>query len=303
MNPAVAALSGEGAAAPAAAPVAAPAGAPAIAPAPPPGDGGGAWYAGIANPELKTWVEAKGFKDGATAAESAWNLEKLIGFDKAGRTIVVPKEDATPEEVKAYHSKLGVPDSPDGYKLPVPEGQDPAFAKTVATWMHKNGIPPKQAEGLATEWNGFMAEQQKAADAKAVTDADTQMAATVAKWGKEADEKIALGKRAAAAYIPAETPAERQDIMNKICLAVGTDKFLEMFAAMGANMGEHQMQDAGGGNPAMGTTVAQAQAKKAALMADPAWAKRYTGAPMSSPEWKELNRLEMIIAGVQPGQQ
>jgi hypothetical protein len=86
----------------------------------------GAWYDAFENPEVKTWTAAKGFKDPAAVAESAYNLEKLIGFDKAGRTLVVPKDDATPDEMRAFHAKLGVPETPDGYKLPLPEGRPEA---------------------------------------------------------------------------------------------------------------------------------------------------------------------------------
>jgi hypothetical protein len=121
----------------------------------------GAWYDGFENAEVKTWTAAKGFKDPAAVAESAYNLEKLIGFDKAGRTLVVPKDDATPDEMRAFHAKLGVPETPDGYKLPLPETADPKLAATLQGWMHKAGVTPRAAETLTKEFVAFSAEQQR----------------------------------------------------------------------------------------------------------------------------------------------
>ncbi len=243
-------------------------------------------------------MTAKGWKDPAGLAESAFNLEKLIGHEKAGRTLVVPKDDAPPEEVKAFRAKLGVPETPEGYKLPVPEGSDPAFAQTAAKWMHEAGVPPKQAEVLATKWNEHMAtvqvEQQKAA----ATNADKEFTTLVTNWGKEADANLEMGRRAASTFIPAETPAERQKIMTALELAIGTKTMLTMFAEMGKNMGEHQVVGSNQPGNYGGMTPAQAQAKITALKQDPDWAKAYVSGDRN--KLTEMTRLQALAAGVSP---
>ncbi|HQQ71498.1 MAG TPA: hypothetical protein PLL92_14465, partial [Alicycliphilus sp.] len=80
------------------------------------GDAGGnpaPWFSSFQDAGVKSWAESKGFKDPETAVASAWNLEKLIGADRNGRTVVLPKYDKDVEGIKAFRAKLGVPDSPD----------------------------------------------------------------------------------------------------------------------------------------------------------------------------------------------
>ena len=113
----------------------------------------GEWYSAIADEGTRTWVQAKGWKDPSALAESAYNLEKLIGHEKAGRTVVIPGADAKPEEIAAYRAKIGIPANATDYKLPVPEGTSPEFASEAAKWFHETGIPPAQAQQLTEKWN------------------------------------------------------------------------------------------------------------------------------------------------------
>jgi hypothetical protein len=236
----------------------------------------GDWYSSIANEEVRTWTQAKGWKDPAALAESAWNLEKLIGHERAGRTVVVPADDAQPAEIAAFRAKMGVPEKADDYMsvIKVPEGQPDGFAKQAATWFHDAGIPPKQAGVLVEKWNAAMAEGVKAEAEQAATRADQEFGQVVASWGKEADANLELGKRAAAQFIPAKDPAERQAILGKLEGAIGTKAMLEMFANIGKNLGEHRMANPGdpGG---LGMAPAEAQAKINALKADKAWTSAY----------------------------
>jgi hypothetical protein len=262
--------------APAPAPSAAPpAGtpAPSAAPAPSPAPAGGdAWFSGIQNEEVRSWTQAKGWKDPAALAESAWNLEKLIGHERAGRTIVIPADDAPAEEIAAFRSKMGVPEKVDDYMsvIKVPEGQPDTFAREAATWFHEAGIPPKQAAILAEKWNASMAAGATQQAEQSRVQADQEFGQVVSAWGKDADANLELGKRAAAQFIPAKDAAERQAILGKLEGAIGTKAMLEMFANIGKNLGEHRMATSGdpGG---MGMAPAEAQAKINALKSDKAW--------------------------------
>ncbi len=269
--------SSEGVAAPA--PVASsPAPAPVAAPAP---AAGGEWFGGFANAEVKTWAQAKGFKDPEAVTESAYNLEKLIGFDKAGRTLVVPKDDASPEEWKAFNAKLGVPEKPGDYKLPLPADADPNLVSTIQGWMHKAGATPKMAEALTKEFVEFSV-QQKTQEEKALFDlSDKAFGETTARWGKEADANLELGKRFTAQLLPSEvtlddgTKVTRQQFLEKVFNATGaTGAMLELFAKAGRGMGEHVMHTtSGGGMPDNSPAAAQAKIKQ--LTSDPAWSNAY----------------------------
>lgn len=209
-------------------------------------------------------------------AESAWNLEKLIGHERAGRTVVIPGDDAPPEEVSAFRAKMGVPEKADDYMsvIKVPEGQPDTFAKEAANWFHEAGIPPKQAGMLAEKWNAFQAQGAQQQAEQQAQRSDQEFGQVVAAWGKEADANLELGKRAATQFIPAKDAAERQAILGKLEGAIGTKAMLEMFANIGKGLGEHKVHtngDSGG----MGMSPAEAQAKINSLKADQAWTQAY----------------------------
>jgi hypothetical protein len=279
--PAPAPAADAGAAPPAAAPVSAPAPIPAGAPAAAPAANAAQWFDSFPNPEVKTWTQAKGFKDAASVAESAYNLEKLIGHDRAGRTLVLPKDDATPAELQAFHAKLGVPETPDGYKLPLPEGFDPETGKAISSWMHKAGVPPRAADALTKEFIAFSGQQQQKIEQQLISDSDKAFADVTTRWGKDADANLELAKRFTAQMLPAEVTLDngnkvnRQQFMERVFNSTGaTAAMLELFAQAGRGLGEHRMVT--NGSSAMSdSSPAAAQAKIAALKGDQSWVKAY----------------------------
>lgn len=264
-----------------AAPAASPAAAPSAAPAAAPPASNSAWYGGFGNAEVKTWAEAKGFKDPEAVTESAYNLEKLIGFDKAGRTLVVPKDDASPEELRAFQSKLGVPEKPDGYTLPLPADADPKLLATMQGWMHEAGVPPKSATKLTESFVKFSVEQQAQQEQALVVNSDKAFADVTARWGKDADANIELGKRFAAQLLPEQVTLDsgekvgRADFLAKIFNSTGaTAAMMELFAKAGAGLGEHRLHQ-NGGNGFSVDSPAAAQARIKALQSDKAWSNAY----------------------------
>lgn len=249
-----------------------------------------AWTSAIPSADVKTWVEAKGFKDAGAVAESAYNLEKLIGFDRAGRTVVVPDDKATPEQVQEFRNKLGVPETPDGYKLPVPEGADAQFSKTAAEWMHEIGIPPKQAEALAKKWNehgvSIVKAQQEAMERQAATD----LSALRAEWGAAYDQRTEFARRAAAQFIPGDTNA-RGEILTKIETAIGTSAMLKLFSSIGSGIGEHKMVQNAESGVIGALTPAQARQRIESLKTDKAWTSAYlTGDRSKVAEMAQLHQ-------------
>ena len=99
------------------------------------------------------YVQNKGWEKPTQVLESYRNLEKLMGADRAGNTVILPKPDATPEEFGKFYDRLGRPSDAAGYKLQVPQGGDPEFAKIAGNWFHESGLTAKQGEELAGRWN------------------------------------------------------------------------------------------------------------------------------------------------------
>jgi hypothetical protein len=83
-----------------------------------------------------------GFKEPA----QAW--DKFDSLLKAeGKTIVIPDEKATPEELKAFYAKLGVPETSDGYefdKADIEAEADKMFREVMFT----SRIPKREAKAI-----------------------------------------------------------------------------------------------------------------------------------------------------------
>ena len=90
-------------------------------------------------------VHASKYKNPLDAIKSDFHKEKLLG--RKAQAVTIPNEKSSPEEVAAYRTALGVPESPDGYKLKpesLPEGMtwNDEAAKPFAAIAHKHNIPP-----------------------------------------------------------------------------------------------------------------------------------------------------------------
>lgn len=234
----------------------------------------GEWFSTIGDESVRTWVQSKGFKDSTAVAESAYNLEKLIGFDKAGRTLVVPKDDATPEERAAFYQKLGAPANADGYKVPEALAADPVV-KEFRDVALKSGMLPKQFEeavGFITAKAQTMnTERQQAAAAQS----DQDMTALKTEWGQGYDKQVEMAKRAATSFIPAKDAAERGEIMTKIEGAIGTGAMMRLFAKIGEGLGEHAAHSSGDAGNFDSLTPAQAKGRIEALKSDKEWSTAY----------------------------
>jgi hypothetical protein len=249
-----------------------------------------AWWAKIENQDVRTWAEAKQYADPVKAAEAHYNLEKLLGFEKAGRTLVVPGENATPEEIKAFQQKLGVPESADKYEIPVPAGMDDTFAKEAKGWFHEAGIPAPAAAKLAEKWNSYMEAAEQHAEQQFIAQSENDFNSWKAEQGAAATQNIELAKRAAAQFIPAKDAAERQDMISKIERAIGTANFMKFMSSVGSGLAEHKM--VGGGEGGLVLTPAQAQQRINELRSNKEWSTAYLqGDKQKLAEMENLQKL------------
>lgn len=155
------------------------------------------WVDSIKDPDpaFKEWLQNKAYPDAEHALKSYRSLEQLMGADKAGRTVLIPKDENDAEGWKAVSSKLGVPATAADYKLPVPEGMDDGFARTASSWFHEAGIPPKMARSIAEKWNTWGAEQVKAAEAQEAAESTKQMQGLEKEWGGKYGENTEMARR------------------------------------------------------------------------------------------------------------
>lgn len=242
---------------------------------------GGAWFDSFADNDLKGWVSNKGFKDPAVAMDSYRNLEKLMGADKAGRTVVLPSKWDDPNEAGAFYDKLGRPKTPDLYKLP--DGADADFGKWAQSTFHEAGLTDRQAALVMEKWGGLV-QGKTAATAEAKAAALAADRETLGKeWGAAHDAKVATAKAAAKTFgFDAPTIDKLED-------ALGYAGLMKFMAGLGEKIGEAPAVNGDGssGGPA---TPAGARSEIKTLSADAGFrAKLAAGDAEAVAKWTRLN--------------
>lgn len=241
-----------------------------------------------ADADTSGYIQTKGWQGPADAITSYRNLEKMVGADRAGRTVVLPAgDDAT--EWGGVFDKLGRPANADGYKLPVPDGADPAFAKTAAAKMHELGLSAKQGEALAAWWNEQAGTQTSVIQAAEEAALAAEHAALAKDWGTGPDAQMRreLARRAAVNLGLDEASIAA---MEKVS---GYSKTMKALAKMGDLLREHGAEGLGEMG-SFGMTPEGAKSRKSQLMADKDWRARAMNP--ASAEWAEVKKLDGIIA-------
>jgi hypothetical protein len=240
------------------------------------GQGGAAppdWFAKLTgDADMKAWAESKGWKDPASAdpfavAQSYYNLEKLFGADKAGRTIQLPKDANDKAALDAIYDKLGRPKDATGYEIALPEGADPAFANTAKDWFHKAGLTKDQAKAVT---DNYRAMELDLAQKTEVQHAQ-QVEALQQEWGGQFDRRVETGRAATKAA------GLTEQHVKAIELALGPASAAKMFEFFGRNYVEAGPpgNDQRGGSSFNNVTPAGAKQKMDQLRADPNFTARY----------------------------
>lgn len=180
--------------------------------------------------------------------------------EDAPAALALPGKDATPEQWAEFYGKIGRPETPDAYELPVPEGDDGAFAKQMAPVLHKHGVTAEQAKGLAADWNAMMTAQQTeaaAADVAAIAALDVQNKAEAAalktEWGQQHEANMHFAKLAMQQFIPGETAGQ---VVSAIESVLGYKGTIQMLHKIGKGLGEHDAAGLGGNRGAVPTKTA-----------------------------------------------
>ena len=242
------------------------------------------WYAGMPE-EARGMVEVKGWKSPEDAIQSYANLEKMLGADKAGRGLVMPREDSDATEWDQFYDRLGRPKTADDYNLPIPEGHDPAFSKLAANKFHELGITAKQAESLAEWWNNNSEQMQQAQVNAQTQNAEMEMQVLQSEWGKEYDSNIESARRAAR-----EFNVESQTL-EKIEDAIGTREMMKLFARIGKGMSEDSFVE-GKSNNGFGMSPEAARVRLGQLKGDQNWSAKYLSGDADAKA--EMDRLMRI---------
>ena len=200
-------------------------------PAAPPG-APPAWMEGEGwTPELKGDKTLSKYKSPADLAVAHVNLQKMMGSK-----VDVPDVNTPPEKAQAFWSRLGVPDTPEGYTPPaIPEGYtlDENLMGGFRKLAHEVKISKEGADKLMS-W--YVAEELKKAtgyQAEYAAEKEEGMKALRGEWGAAADQNIGLCQRVVAEFGGADVQA----VLNET--GVGNDpRMVKFLAKLGRVMAE-----------------------------------------------------------------
>lgn len=192
---------------------------------------------------------------------------RLIELDKhagAGR-VVLPGENATPEEVTAFHHAIGVPKDAKDYGAFEFDGVKPdpgmdAFAREI---FPKAGVTKKAAETLIKGWNGMVAKaiaDKQAADAAETAKGEESLARA---WGAKHTANLDIAQRAASHF--GMTPEE----VGKLKATLGVEKAMTFLHGIGNAVATDGENPDGGNSTFTITTPQQAKAEVDRMKADP----------------------------------
>lgn len=215
------------------------------------------------------YVQNKGWSDPAQVLDGYRNLEKVLGADRAGRTVVLPGEKAEQAEIDAFYSKLGRPAEAKDYKVDVPAGAPPEYADGFRAVAHQLGLTSKQAEGLV-KWNNEFAGNAAAAQQNqsvAAFQADSE--ALKQAWGAAHDQNVVVARNTVAAL------GLDNATIDKMSAAIGHKPLMELLHKIGAKTGEGEFVSGSGSNYGSALTPAQAKSRIEELRRDNAWTTKY----------------------------
>lgn len=259
---------------------------------------GQAWYQGDNfTPELQGYIQNKGWDDPVKAVQSYQELEKYRGANE-NELLRLPKDPDAEGAYDEIYTKLGRPESADGYSIELPEGAqlDEGRFTAIKDAAYKAGISQKQLEALALADSGYMAGMIEESNKELAAKQEADYAALMKEWGKDAGEREELSRRGLRAILPKDMNAD--ETIASIEEAIGTAATLKLFANVGDKLArEDSLPDTSGDRP-FGYTKEQAQADKQSLMSElRANTERLAVYNEGKgPDFDKMKRLNRIIA-------
>lgn len=236
------------------------------------------------------YVQNKGWKGAPDVVESYKNLEKMLGADRAGNTVILPKDGASPEEVGKFYDRLGRPADPTGYKLAVPDGAPKDFADGAAKFMHEQGLTQKQGEALGKWWNDQAAAAQSAHQQQKLDNFNNDEASIRREQGAAHAQYVA-NAQAAVRGLGLDDAS-----INKLQDALGHKGTMDLLARIGAKTGEPDFATSGTQQGFSGAlSPAAAKAKIQELTSDKGFIAKYLN--KDSAAVAEMTRLHQWAYG------
>lgn len=190
------------------------------------------WRSGIEDEKLSKFAEK--FTDPKDALKTAFEFRQ-----KLSNAVVLPGKNASEEDIKEFHKRLGVPDSPDGYKIDYPEDESlKEELSMIVERMHAKGATPEAVQA-AVEARKESVEKGQEAYLESLEQSRIQAEEALKKdWGNDYDKNAKYAQRGAVQFGGDEFKEflEKAEVDG---VPLGNHpQFLKVFSAIGRKMGE-----------------------------------------------------------------
>ena len=268
------------------------------------GQGGDPFYSTFQDQDLAQVAQRAGWDSPEAAVKSYRELETMMSGKMDG-FIKIPGEGATEEEIGAYHTAHGRPETPENYEVPklnnIPEGDTtPQWFTQIA---HKVGLNQDQYNTIMGAYDELVEEVGMQEDTALDEDARAGNDALQEKWGADYAAKVAIGNRAVNAL------DLTSDEIIGLQATLGVERATEMLVGIGALVGSDQsvgFGGDGGGSPFSGD-AAWAQTELTKLTNNTQFMEKAANPAMhlSDPAFKPLldryNRCRDILSRAKTG--
>lgn len=227
--------------------------------------GAGSWLDTVTDPNIRQWADTKGWKDPGAVVQSAYNLERLMG-GPADELVRIP-QGANPWQNPDVLTRLGVPESPDGYELASGD-VDPDQAAWAKGLFHEVKLSPEQAKRLDTAVAERNAELTQRHEDSLATMREAGDKALQDKWGAGYNSMVQQGRAAM------RTLGLESEQIEALELSMGYEKVMTWAADIGSRLGEDTFvsgTDTGGDGYHHAMTPEKAKAVYESKLADESW--------------------------------
>ena len=235
------------------------------------------WTDSIPDQGLRDFAVNKGYhKDSLNDAapkilQSYQYMEKLLGAEKAGNTVILPNWDATDADGIAaqntFFERAGRPKEGKDYDLAPPQGGklDEKLENWSRETFHKAGLTSRQATTLSKAYQALEAEQKAAEQQAAQQRFAGEDKALKTEWGAAYQDKL---DKASATAKKLGIAGEALDALQSVS---GYGSVMKMFSMIADKVGEDTLvnpeQNNGGGK----MTPAEAKTELNRLSRDKEW--------------------------------
>ena len=182
--------------------------------------------------------------------------------------VALPTETSTPEEIAAFYTKLGRPESADKYGVSFENDQNGENAKAFADAAFKAGLTKTQAEAVAKASNDFVAQKMEAYR----VEQDNQMKALQSEWGADYQKNTEIARQAARQF-----GLDKEQLV-RMESAMGSKALMQFMHKIGSALADPNLKGVGNGANPMSPKAyipQEAKAKMKELQADKAFGAKF----------------------------